>query len=128
MNSITLHGKVTKAAEMKLVYIGKEPVPVAVFTVVDIGLPYQQAEPLFMQVNYRKEAANLIYKYLTENKEILIHGVLRQKFIRSNESGKPTIRYFILADMVELLPVFTPSAAKDKKTGGEEDEITEESA
>ena len=52
MNSIFVHGKVTKKAEMKLLRINNEPVPVAVFTVVDIGLPYQRIEPTFFLVNY----------------------------------------------------------------------------
>ena len=52
MNHITVHGKIVKKAEMKLIEINKEPCPVAVFTVVDIGLPYQQIEPIFFQVNY----------------------------------------------------------------------------
>ena len=121
MNSLTLHGKVTKNAEMKLVYIGREPTPVAVFTVVDIGLPYQQSEPLFIQVNYRKEAASLIYKYLVENKEILIHGMLRQKFVRDGESGNKSVRYFILAETVELLPVFPPKHTKDQAESREEE-------
>ncbi|MBD5448060.1 MAG: single-stranded DNA-binding protein [Treponema sp.] len=122
MNVIILHGKVTKAAEMRLVYIEKEPVPVAVFTVVDIGLPYQRGEPLFIQVNYRKEAASLIFKYLTENKEVLIHGILRQKFIREESSGTKQIRYFILADMVELLPQFPKTERKDIPNKEEEHE------
>lgn len=39
------------------------------------------------------------------DKEILIHGMLRQKFVR-DDSGQKTVRYFILAETVELLPQF----------------------
>ncbi len=106
MNYITLHGKVTKKAEMKLVTINNEPVPVAVFTVVDIGLPYQQIEPTFFQVNYPKEAASLICNYLVENKEIMVYGTMRQKYSK-DENGKKVARYYLRADMVELLPVFS---------------------
>ena len=70
MNQIMIHGKITKAAEMKLITINNEPVPVAVFTVVDIGLPYQNIEPTYFSVNYPKEQASFINKYLVENKEV----------------------------------------------------------
>ncbi|MBQ8680333.1 MAG: single-stranded DNA-binding protein [Treponema sp.] len=106
MNHITVHGKVTKKAEMKLLNINGEPVPVAIFTVVDIGLPYQQVEPTYFFVNYPKEAASLIAEYLVENKEILIHGTMRQKFAKDKDGNKVP-RYYLRADMVELLPVFT---------------------
>ncbi len=121
MNAIILHGKVTKAAKMSLIYIEKKPVLVAVFTVADIGLPYQRSDPLFIQVNYRKEAASLIFGYLVENKEVLVHGILRQKFVRDEASGTKQIRYFILADMVELLPQFP----KTEKKGASEKEDEE---
>lgn len=121
MNSITLHGKVVKGATMHLVTIGNEPTPVAVFTVCDIGLPYQKAEPLFIQVNYKKEAASLINKYLVEDKEVLIHGVLRQKFLKDEKTDETKVHYYVLADMVELLPVFT-NLKTDKNHKGEKNE------
>ena len=77
MNHITVHGKITKKAQMKLVNINREPVPVALFTIVDIGSPNQQVEPTFFFVNYPKEAASLIADYLVENKEVLVHGSMR---------------------------------------------------
>ena len=122
MNAIILHGKVTKAAELKLVYIGNEPATVAVFTVVDIGLPYQKGEPLFLQVNYKKEAANFIFKHLVENKEVLIRGILRQKFIKDDDSGEKKIRYFILAEDVVLLPVFPKVTTKADFEYGDKNE------
>ena len=73
-------------------------------------------------MNYRKEAASLIFKYLTENKEVLIHGILRQKFIREESSGTKQIRYFILADMVEFLPQFPKRERKDIPNKEEEHE------
>ncbi len=111
-NHITVHGKVTKKAEMKLITINNEPVPVAVFTVVDIGLPYQQVEPTYFQVNYPKEAANLISGYLVENKEVLIYGTMRQKYAKDSNGNKIS-RYYLRAEMVELLPVFSSSVRKE---------------
>ncbi|MCR5252574.1 MAG: single-stranded DNA-binding protein [Treponema sp.] len=105
MNSIFVHGKVTKKAEMKLLRINNEPVPVAVFTVVDIGLPYQRIEPTFFLVNYPKEAASLICDYLVEDKEVNIQGVMRQKYTK-DDKGNKIARYYLCADIVELLPVF----------------------
>lgn len=100
---------------MHLVTIANEPVPVAVFTVCDIGLPYQKtAEPLFIQVNYKKEAASLINQYLVENKEVLIHGVLRQKHLKDDKTGQKKDHYYLLADTVELLPVFAIKKECDK--------------
>ena len=113
MNYITVHGKVTNPAEMKLITINGEPVPVAVFTVVDIGLPYQQIEPTFFLINYPKEAASMISNYLVKDKEVIIHGTLRQKNYK-NSNGERIQRYFVRADMVELLPVF--NSAKTKVT------------
>ena len=114
MNHITVHGKVTKKAEMKLLNINGEPVPVAVFTVVDIGLPYQQVEPTYFFVNYPKDAASLIAEYLVENKEVLVHGMMRQKFSKDKDGNK-VLRYYLRADMVELLPVFTQRGAGKEK-------------
>lgn len=113
MNYIIVHGKVTKKAEMKLVTINNEPVPVAVFTVVDIGLPYQKVEPTYFQVNYPKEAASLICNYLVENKEILIHGTMRQKYSKDS-TGNKIPRYYLRAELVELLPVFSSYSVQKK--------------
>lgn len=116
MNEIIMHGKVVKEATMHLVTINNEPDTVAVFTICDIGLPYQRLkEPVFMQVNYRKEAANYIYEYLKENKEVLVYGNLRQKFVRNDETGAKEIRYFILADNVVLLPQFANNTRQKKE-------------
>jgi single-stranded DNA-binding protein len=105
-----------KDASMHLITINNEPETVAVFTVCDIGLPYQKLkEPVFMQVNYRKEAANYICEYLKENKEVIVYGNLRQKFVRNDETGAKEIRYFILADNVVLLPQFV-KAKKEEET------------
>ena len=112
MNHITVHGKITKKAQMKLVNINREPVPVALFTIVDIGSPNQQVEPTFFFVNYPKEAASLIADYLVENKEVLVHGSMRQKYSK-DVNGNTVVRYFIRADMVELLPVFNSSKIEE---------------
>lgn len=114
MNYIIIHGKVTKKAEMKLVNINNEPVPVAVFTVVDIGLPYQQVDPTYFSINYPKEAASLISEYLVENKEVMIYGTMRQKYSKDSE-GNRIPKYYVRADMVELLPVFNSYAIQNKK-------------
>ena len=113
-NHITVHGKITKDAEMKLVNINGEPTPVAVFTVVDIGLPYQQIDPTFFSVNYPKEAASLIADYLVEGKEVLIYGTLRQKYSKDN-SGRKAQKYFLRAEGVELIPVFAPPKKREEK-------------
>lgn len=114
MNYITVHGKVTKKAEMKLITINNEPVPVAVFTVVDIGLPYQKVEPTYFSVNYPKEAASLICEYLIENKEVNVYGTMRQKYAKDS-NGNKIARYYLRADMVELLPVFSSYAIQNKE-------------
>ena len=114
MNHITVHGKIVKKAEMKLIEINKEPCPVAVFTVVDIGLPYQQIEPIFFQVNYPKEAASRICGYLVENKEVLVYGMIWQKFSKDSNGNKIT-RQYLRAEMVELLPVFSSFSDKKKQ-------------
>ena len=120
MNVITLHGKVVRDAEMKLVTVKNEPTLVAVFTVCDIGLPYQRARsPLFIQVNYNKEAASLIFEYLKKGKEILVKGVLQQKFKKNERTGESEVRYYIFAEDVELLPVF-PNTAEQNDGEGEE--------
>jgi len=111
MNKITVHGKVTKKAEMKLITINNEPVPVAIFTIVDIGLPYQQIEPTYFTVNYPKESAYHISQYLIKDKEVLIHGTMRQKYAKDS-NGERTPRFYLLADMVELLPVFSSFAGE----------------
>lgn len=116
MNNITVHGKVIKKAEMRLININNEPVPVAVFTIVDIGLPYQQIEPIYFQVNYPKETASLICSYLVENKEVLVHGMMRQKYSKDS-SGNKIQRYYLRAEMVELLPVFNSPAKNGAKNG-----------
>ncbi len=113
-NQITVHGKITKKAEMKLITINNEPTPVAIFTVVDIGLPFQQIEPTYFIVNYPKEVAYHICNYLVENKEVLIYGTIRQKFSK-DANGNNVPRYYLRADTVELLPVFNP-----KLTNGED--------
>ncbi|MBQ9622560.1 MAG: single-stranded DNA-binding protein [Treponema sp.] len=121
MNTITIHGKVVKDAEMKLITVKNEPMLVAVFTICDIGLPYQRAKsPLFIQVNYNKEAASLIFEYLKKGKEILVKGMLQQKFKRNDKTGEKEVRYFIFADDVELLPVFPSSSEQTDNKGGEE--------
>ena len=112
MNTIIVHGKVTKRAEMKLISINNEHVPVAVFTIVDIGLPFQQIEPTFFLVNYPKEAASHICDYLVEDKEVLIHGTMRQKYTK-DKTGNKIARYYLRADIVELLPVFNSMGKKD---------------
>lgn len=112
MNHITIHGKITKKAEMKLITINNEAVPVAVFTVVDIGLPYQQVEPVYFTINYPEEAASLIYKYLEKDKEVLILGIVRQKYSK-DENGKRIARQYVKATIVELLPVFSSSVKKE---------------
>ena len=106
MNHITVHGKVTKKAEMKLIDINGEQIPVAVFTVCDIGLPNQNIQPTYFSVNYPKEAASLISQYLVENKEVNVYGMMRQKYVK-DASGNRVARYYLRAEMVELLPVFT---------------------
>lgn len=113
MNQIMIHGKITKAAEMKLITINNEPVPVAVFTVVDIGLPYQNIEPTYFSVNYPKEQASFINKYLVENKEVNIYGSMRQKYIK-DKNGNRVPHYFVRAEMVELLPVFSQTYGENK--------------
>lgn len=115
MNHITIHGKITKQAEMKLLTINNEPVPVAVFTVVDIGLPFQQIDPTFFTVNYPKESAYHICQYLVKDKEVNIYGTIRQKFYK-NSKGESYPRYYVKADMVELLPVFSSVIEKPEVT------------
>lgn len=114
MNVITVHGKVVKPAEMKLINLKGEPNAMAVFTVVDLGLPNQQTEPIFFTVNYPKDAAALIADYLVEGKEVNIVGTMRQRFHKGPD-GKKVPYNFLQADIVELLPVF---AAK-RKTNAE---------
>lgn len=106
MNHITVHGKVTKKAEMKLIDINGEQIPVAVFTVCDIGLPNQNIQPTYFLVNYPKDAASLISPYLVENKEVNVYGMMRQKYVK-DVNGNRVARYYLRAEMVELLPVFT---------------------
>ena len=106
MNHITVHGKVTKKAEMKLIDINGEQIPVAVFTVCDIGLPNQNIQPTYFSVNYPKEAASLIAQYLVIDKEVNVYGMMRQKYVK-DASGNRVARYYLRAEMVELLPVFT---------------------
>ena len=119
-NHIYVHGKVVKSAEMTLINIQGEPTPVAVFTVVDIGLPYQQIEPTYFVVHYPKEAASLIAKYLVVDKEVMIDGVMRQKYPKDkNAAANP--RYYLKADVVELLPVF---ASKKERSRTREMEAT----
>lgn len=106
MNHITLHGKVVKKAKTVLVTVNNKPDTVTVFTVVDIGLPYKRMNPVFIQVNYRKDAASLIDKYLVENKEVLIEGRLCQRY-RKSPDGQKTSQDYLEAENVMLLPQFS---------------------
>ena len=112
MNVITVHGKVVKPAEMKLINLKGEPNAMAVFTVVDLGLPNQQNEPIYFTVNYPKDAAALIAEYLVEGKEVNVVGTMRQRFHKGPD-GKKVPYSFLQADIVELLPVF---ATRKRKT------------
>ena len=113
MNTVFIHGKITKAAEMKLVTINNEPVPVAVFTVVDIGFPNQNSDPIFFSVNYPKERASYINKYLIKDKEVNVYGSFQQKHLK-DKNGNRVPHYFVRADMVELLPVFSQTYGENK--------------
>lgn len=119
MNRIFVHGKVTKKAEMKLVKVNGEANAMAVFTVADLGLPsHQVVEPTYFVVNYPRDAACLIAKYLVEGKEINVVGSLCQKFGKGPD-GTTKPRLYLKADAVELLPVFATQCKTEEAAYGE---------
>ncbi len=100
MNTVIIHGKVVQPGKMVMVNIKGIENTVAIFTVVDIGTPNKDEEPLFIQVNYRKFSADNLCKYLVKGKELLITGSLKLRYA----AGKQI--YFIEADEIVLLPLF----------------------
>ena len=104
MNSITLHGHVAKDAVVNLVNNGGVETPLVTFSFIDMGLPYQKNEPMFIEVHFMKEAAMHILKYLLKGKEIVVTGCLRSKnYITQN--GEQKQKYYISADYIMLTGV-----------------------
>ena len=105
MNKIFIHGKITIPAKSVLANINNHETVVAKFTVVDVGEPYAPSEPTFFRVNFAKASASMIEKYLVKDKEVNIFGKVQERF-RKNPSGEKQEVYYVIADTVELLPVF----------------------
>lgn len=112
-NIIVIHGKVTTPAKLILANINHQETAVAKFVMVDVGEVYQKnCEPTFFRVNYAKPQAALIDKYLTEGKEILVTGKIQERF-RKNNSGERLEVYYVIAESVQLLPVYNNLKKKE---------------
>jgi single-stranded DNA-binding protein len=101
MNSITLQGHVAKDAVVNLVKNNGIETPLVTFSFIDMGLPYQKNEPMYIEVHFMKEAAMHIVKYLRKGKEITVMGCLRSK-IYITQSGEQKQKYFVSADFITL--------------------------
>ncbi len=103
-NWITMHGKLAADAQNKLVTVNSKEIPLVYFPLLDTGKPYQKAEPMIVEVHFMKEAAMHIYPYLVKDKEILVHGFLRQKKMEDR------VVFYISAEYVNLIPLYKENA------------------
>ena len=109
MNSITLCGRVADNAQMVLVKTRAGEKPLVTFPVLDTGLPYQQSEPMLVEVHFMHEAAPHIYEYLVKGKPVEVFGFLRRKDYVT-QSAQERTKYYISADYVG----FPPKDGKEK--------------
>ena len=107
MNSITLHGKIVSDAQISLVKTSAGEIPLVTFNAPDDGLPYQQSEPLIIEVHFLKEVASHIFDYLKKDKEIVVSGFLRQKkYVTLENPDQERIKYYISAEYITLCPKY----------------------
>ncbi|MBO4704836.1 MAG: hypothetical protein J5647_03765 [Spirochaetaceae bacterium] len=97
MNSITIDGTVFSDAKMELLKEadGKET-PMMKFIMMDTGVPFSRKKSLFIEVNFKKEAATSIFPYMKVGKPVIVRGELSTK-------GTKEPRYYIAADIVKYI-------------------------
>lgn len=105
MNSVSIHGIITSDAEKILIKTNTGETPLIIFTLCDLGLPYQKKEPLSIEVHFLKEAANHIFDYLKKDKEVIVSGFLKQR-VYQTAAGETRSKLYISADFVTLVPLF----------------------
>lgn len=105
MNTIVLHGKVQDKARVVLVDTNTGQTPMVIFSVIDRGLPFKDnGKPVVLEVHFMKEPASLIYKYLVENKDVVISGYLAKRNY-TDKNGKDYSKFYISAENVVLVPL-----------------------
>lgn len=98
MNNISILGRITKDAELILVTSLNGETPLAVFTLSDLGLPFQTNEPLSIEIHYLKEPASIIANRFKRGNEVFVIGTLKTKKFISH--GLEKRKYYVQAENI----------------------------